>query len=193
MKTVQPKLLEAAAELFARHGYAGVSMRQIARETGITQAAIYHHFANKDELYLACLEHLYAGQSDALVSLVASEQVREKRLQLVVAQLLQIFDEPALFRQIYFRELLDGDEQRLKMLSDRVFPEIEELLGELMIELAPKLDPELMMLSLTGLVFHHLEARKVYPLMKGAHAEHQELDVLADHITTLLLNGVRGE
>ena len=37
-------VLEVALRLFARNGYAGVSMRDVALEVGFTQAAIYYHF-----------------------------------------------------------------------------------------------------------------------------------------------------
>ena len=59
MEQTQERLLNAAAELFSKQGYAGVSMRDIARAVGITQAAIYHHFPNKDALYIATVTHLF--------------------------------------------------------------------------------------------------------------------------------------
>ena len=52
MDTTQDRLLSASAALFAEKGFSAVSMRAIARELGITQAAIYHHFNNKEELYV---------------------------------------------------------------------------------------------------------------------------------------------
>ena len=57
-------------------------------------------------------------------------------------------------------------------------------------ELAPQMDSHLMVMSLAGLVFHHLEARKISALVDGGKAAHQDLRVLAEHITTLLLTGV---
>lgn len=44
------KLRESALALFARDGYAAVSMRAIAAETGIQAGAIYNHFATKQDL-----------------------------------------------------------------------------------------------------------------------------------------------
>jgi AcrR family transcriptional regulator len=69
MKPTQAKTLGISAELFAERGFSAVSMRDIARSAGITQAAIYHHFANKEDLYIAALEHLYAAQTTELVSM----------------------------------------------------------------------------------------------------------------------------
>lgn len=47
------RLLHAAEKLFARHGVAGVSMRQIAQALGYSQTAAYRYFANKDEILVA--------------------------------------------------------------------------------------------------------------------------------------------
>ena len=58
MEPTQKKLLGIAAELFAERGFSAVSMREISRSAGITQAAIYHHFINKEALYVAAVEYL---------------------------------------------------------------------------------------------------------------------------------------
>lgn len=62
------RVRDAALGLFARHGYAAVSMREIAGEVGIGAGAIYNHFATKqdllNELMLAHLTDLI-GEWDA--------------------------------------------------------------------------------------------------------------------------------
>jgi len=50
------QVLDAAAALFAEHGYAGTSTRAIAERVGIRQASLYYHFAGKDEILLELLE-----------------------------------------------------------------------------------------------------------------------------------------
>jgi AcrR family transcriptional regulator len=45
-----PRLREAATELFARHGYAAVSMRQIAAEVGVQAGALYQYIDDKQGL-----------------------------------------------------------------------------------------------------------------------------------------------
>src|SRR5947207_15375335 len=55
--TVQrERLLEAAAEVFARTGYAEASAEAIAREAGMSKATFYEHFANKEEAILALFD-----------------------------------------------------------------------------------------------------------------------------------------
>ena len=49
-------LIEAATEVFARRGYEGASLEEIAESAGFTRGAIYKHFAGKEELFFAVIE-----------------------------------------------------------------------------------------------------------------------------------------
>jgi TetR/AcrR family transcriptional regulator len=54
------KLLTAARLEFARHGFAGARVDEIAERAGVNKQLVYHHFGDKDALYLAVLEWVYA-------------------------------------------------------------------------------------------------------------------------------------
>src|SRR5438445_13335486 len=56
------RVLEAAARVFARRGFHGASVHEIAREAGATTGAIYSNFAGKEDLYLAVFEEHVATQ-----------------------------------------------------------------------------------------------------------------------------------
>ncbi len=47
------RILGVAADWFGTHGYAATSIRDIAREVGVTVGAIYVHFPSKDRLLVA--------------------------------------------------------------------------------------------------------------------------------------------
>lgn len=49
------RILFEAERLFSTRGYKGVSIRDIARACGVSNAAIYYHFENKQELYIQML------------------------------------------------------------------------------------------------------------------------------------------
>lgn len=48
-------LLRAAVGLFARHGFAGTSIRAIAREVGLSESVLYAHFDSKQAVFDAAL------------------------------------------------------------------------------------------------------------------------------------------
>lgn len=66
-----PRIREAAQRLFARHGFAAVSMRQIAGEVGVQVGALYNYTADKQsllfDLMTAHLDELLAALDDLAV------------------------------------------------------------------------------------------------------------------------------
>ena len=52
VEPTRERILSAAAQLFAEHGFIGASMPAIAQLSGITAGAIYRHFTSKAELLL---------------------------------------------------------------------------------------------------------------------------------------------
>ena len=60
------RLLEAAAAVFARAGYADASAEAIAREAGMSKATFYEHFDNKEECILALFDQAAAETLQAM-------------------------------------------------------------------------------------------------------------------------------
>ena len=55
-KETAERARRAALSLFALHGYAAVSMRDIAGEVGVGAPALYNHFATKQDLLVELME-----------------------------------------------------------------------------------------------------------------------------------------
>lgn len=60
------RLREVAKQLFAEHGYTGVSLEQVAEATGMTRGAVYHHFSGKRGLFEAILADAQGMIADAV-------------------------------------------------------------------------------------------------------------------------------
>jgi TetR/AcrR family transcriptional repressor of nem operon len=52
-------ILEHSAALFNQHGFAGTSLSDVMRATGLEKGGIYRHFVSKDELALEAFDHAY--------------------------------------------------------------------------------------------------------------------------------------
>jgi TetR/AcrR family transcriptional regulator, transcriptional repressor of aconitase len=61
------EILAAARTCFARYGYEGATVRRIEQETGLSRGAIFHHFRDKESLFLAVAE----DDAAAMVATVA--------------------------------------------------------------------------------------------------------------------------
>ena len=55
MNNKKQQIIDYATDLFMTQGYLATSTRQIAKGLGITQPAIYHHFKNKEDIYVNVL------------------------------------------------------------------------------------------------------------------------------------------
>lgn len=49
-------ILDAAKNLISQNGYKGLSIRDLARDSGLAKGTIYYHFADKEQIYLHVLE-----------------------------------------------------------------------------------------------------------------------------------------
>lgn len=70
-------LIGAARELFAAHGYAGVGTEAIVQAAGVTRGAMYHQFADKQELFAAVFEAVEAQLTASIDAVVSQSGVSD--------------------------------------------------------------------------------------------------------------------
>lgn len=51
------QILRVAIQLFSQRGFSGTTTKEIATAAGVSEAMVFRHFANKEELYSAILDH----------------------------------------------------------------------------------------------------------------------------------------
>jgi len=74
------RILEEAARLFARSGYDGSSVSDLAAALGVSKAAIYHYFTTKQDIYDAIILSVLGGLVQAVGQEVARAQGAAQRL-----------------------------------------------------------------------------------------------------------------
>ncbi len=65
-------LIAAARPLFAAQGFAEVALETIVRAAGVTRGALYHHFADKTELFAAVFEQVEAEVATRMGEAIAA-------------------------------------------------------------------------------------------------------------------------
>ena len=63
------RILDGARPCFSRHGYEGATVRRLEQATGLSRGAIFHHFRDKDALFLALAEQ----DTQRMVDVVAEQ------------------------------------------------------------------------------------------------------------------------
>lgn len=74
------ELLAKAVNCFTRYGYQKTTLDDVARETGINKASLYHYFKNKDELFLQVLLQVSTGGIEGLKARAQAIKQPEKRI-----------------------------------------------------------------------------------------------------------------
>jgi AcrR family transcriptional regulator len=132
MKKISPKkspdtksrLIQAAYELFLKHGYHGTSMREIAARAGLSVAAAYNHFKNKDELFIAILRqyHPYTRILPALAE-VKGDTV-EDFLRQGARRMIQVLGQKPGFLRLMLIEIVEFDSRHIPALFAEVIPQL---------------------------------------------------------------------
>ena len=68
------RLLDAAAEVFARKGYGAASVDEIAEAAGFSVGAVYSNFTGKEQLFSELMAQRAAGRVEAIVAAMRSER-----------------------------------------------------------------------------------------------------------------------
>jgi AcrR family transcriptional regulator len=185
-------ILEKAIPLFAKSGFSGVSMRQIARAVGINAASLYHHFPDKQTLYVAAVQQAFSSREFVLSEILTMDIPAHEKLHLFIKRICDFMQEEPDFSALIHREILDGDgdETRLQLLAGHVFQKFFSNVITMAKELAPDKDSHLLAISIFSLVAYHYQTLPIRIFLPGGKAEHNESEVVAEHVTSLLLKGV---
>lgn len=84
-------ILDAAIQVFARSGYHGSRVSDIATEAGVAYGLVYHYFKNKEEILATIFEERWAGFLDALEGIASGSNSTEDKLVSVAALILNVF------------------------------------------------------------------------------------------------------
>jgi AcrR family transcriptional regulator len=73
-------ILTTASRLFAEKGYANATTSEIAREAGVAEGTLYHHFGSKDGIFLTLFDETIDGFLDGIEELLARESTGREML-----------------------------------------------------------------------------------------------------------------
>jgi AcrR family transcriptional regulator len=186
------ELIAAAQELIAQYGYDGFSIRDLANKSGLATATIYHHFRDKEDIFLHVLEFdALAVHSRAMEVVNSNEDVLSK-LRLLIRSHSRMLYENRMVAMSTIRHIKSMDD-RMDWFVQRILPRIAE---PLMLVIAQgvaqgifrPVDTQLAALSLLGLLHQHCMFSLVLDRQERGAQESAEVNI--DHIANLFLHGV---
>lgn len=104
------KILDVAEVLFARRGYAGVSLREVAQQVGLGKSSLFHHFRSKTQLYGEVLDRVLQRIRERLDPVTAEAADPVERLDRVIGTLVDALAEVPTTARLLLRALFEDEE-----------------------------------------------------------------------------------
>lgn len=186
------RILNCSIVLFARSGFHGVSMRQVAVAVGVTVAALYYHFKDKETLYLTAVKHIFNNRLPISAADLREDIDPWQSLGQFIHHFIQTLVADADFQRLLQWVLLDTDSARSQTLTDKVFAPFFAEVTWMINRIAPVQDAHLQAVSMIGLMVFPFESSHVRRFLPGYQLPQQTPEVLTQHIINLLRGGLLG-
>ena len=191
------RLLEAAGEGFAEHGFRSATIQAISIRAGTNIAAVNYHFGDKEKLYeavIAYAHHRAVGLfgADTPADLPPAEKLRAH----IEGALRHLLDEgsPAWHGRLMAREMFEPTQALDAFVRDHIRPNhlrLAEIVRDL---LGPHVDEEDVRRSVFSLIAQCLFYRHSLPVIERLHPSLpvgvEQVPALAEHITMFSLAGL---
>ncbi len=199
------RLIEAAAEVFARRGFRAATIREICRKANMHVGAVNYHFRDKEGLYSAILEysHRMATRKYPPDAGLTEDATPEDKLRAFIFSFLsRLLSEgfPSWYGKLMAREISDPTRALDEMVERSIRPLYNLLVGivQEFLHEERRPDPEdgnlvhLCAMSIVGQCLHYYHARNVMARLRPQQTDPVRVETLADHITRFSISGIQG-
>lgn len=188
-------VLDAALACFVRQGIGATSLRDIARETGVTPALLHYYFGDKPQLQAAVVEERLMP---VMAMLRESLQQAGDDVAALIAGFVGGVGKIAIAHPwlppLWVREVLCEGGALRDVMFQRVGPVIPKMMAARFAaaqargEIQPGLDPRLLMVSLVGLTLFPIAGAPIWRQL--FEADDLDIETLRRHTLALLDRGV---
>jgi TetR/AcrR family transcriptional regulator, fatty acid metabolism regulator protein len=109
----QQELIEAAGRILTRAGVSGLTIKNLAAEMQFSEAAVYRHFASKEDVVIAMLDYLAENMDQRLQSISKTAQGPEEKLKSIFQNQFDFFAGNPHFVVAVFSDGLLEESQRI--------------------------------------------------------------------------------
>ncbi|MEK6283342.1 MAG: TetR/AcrR family transcriptional regulator [Acidobacteriota bacterium] len=190
------QILRVAVSLFSRKGFGGTTTKEIAQAAGVSEAMVFRHYATKEELYSAILDHKACSGDAMNPEAMVCEALKEKDDRAVFERLalgaLTHHEMDPEFQRLLLHAALEGHELA-QMFFEKFVLRVYGLLGDYITErqrdgAMVKMDPAIIVRSFIGMIVHHSLNNNLWdPSRRLLKISNEDA---AKHFADILLNGI---
>jgi TetR/AcrR family transcriptional regulator len=172
------KILDVAEALFARRGFAGVGLREVAASVGLGKSSLFHHFRSKAELYLAVLRRVFERIDERAAPSFTATGTHSERLARAIDGLIDALAEHPTTARLLLRGLFEDDDLPKEAAPElaQVEAAIERILARVLVLLRDGIaagdfrdaEPGQVLQTLIGAVVYHFASGELGEGLTGA-------------------------
>jgi AcrR family transcriptional regulator len=190
------QILAVAVSLFSQRGFRGTTTKEIAQAAGVSEAMVFRHFANKEELYAAILDHKACSRDNFEPAVTAAEAIKRKDDRAVFESLalgaLNHHEKDPEFQRLLLHSALEKHELA-EMFFNEFVRRVYEFLGGYIRERQREgafieIDPAIVVRCFIGMVMHQSLNNNLWD--PGRRLLNISNESAAKHFTDILLNGI---
>src|SRR6202140_2262258 len=126
---------QAAARVFAEHGIAGARTDEIAREAGVNKALLYYYFKDKETLYGAVLDDVFAGLKVTVFRVLDGDLPPREKMMAYAGAYFDFIASNQIYPRLMQREMMrarEGQSPHIDKVIKNYIQPIFARVGELM-------------------------------------------------------------
>ena len=191
------QILRVAIELFSQRGFSGTTTKEIANAAGVSEAMVFRHFANKEELYSAILDHKACNRAFQNPFEEIGEKTKVKDdfgvFYTMALNALDHHTEDCGFLRLMLHSALE-EHDLARMFFESFITDVYNFLGEYISQRQAdgafrEIDPRIVVRAFIGMFVHHslnnILWDKEQKLLKISNEE------AAKNFAEILLNGIK--
>lgn len=191
------RILAAAAEVFAEHGFAGAGVDEIARRAGINKAMLYYHVGDKAALFGEVVKTNIAVVGCAVAEAVGASSEPRERLRAIPRAFARVAVERPFLPQLMLREIAGGGPN----IPEEALSQIADIMGVTKAVLEDgrergafrRVDPFVIHLLLIGslmFIANALRMRQRFGRLLPFPSAVGDLEALTDRMVEIALDGI---
>jgi AcrR family transcriptional regulator len=190
------QILEVAMRLFSERGFRGTTTKEIAHAAGVSEAMVFRHFATKEELYAAILDHKACSGDKFEPAEMAADGIKRKDDRAVFESLalgaLNHHEHDPEFQRLLLHSALEKHELA-QMFFDEFVRRVYDFLGNYIRErqregVLIEIDPAIVVRAFIGMVMHHSLNNNLWdPKRRLLNISNESA---AKYFTDILLHGI---
>jgi AcrR family transcriptional regulator len=196
-ETIEPKqrILDAAILLFAKKGYAGVGVREIAKEANVNIAMISYYYEGKAGILKSIIEEYFTCFHLWIAGIDFSSQTPEKNVRELIGKIIDFVRENTELAMVMYNELPLDTPETMELKAEGISARIQSLhrlLHQFGIDPHNLSQISVIGPSLIGMIFNNFRMQSVVRQAFGQEIDDVYYERLKRVLSTLFLEGLKG-